>query len=92
MAMRSWHIGKATSSSSVWLQGGPETVFCLHVHIIPRIEVLRLKLHARDMEKPEVLAAVSGQRAWFEALLRRAPHHDEDWGHPGMSSALSQLV
>jgi histidine triad (HIT) family protein len=34
-----------------------QTVYHLHVHIIPRFEGVELKIHARDMEKPEVLAA-----------------------------------
>jgi len=34
-----------------------QTVYHLHVHIIPRFEGVELKIHARDMEKPDVLAA-----------------------------------
>ncbi|HVW57800.1 MAG TPA: HIT family protein [Rhizobiaceae bacterium] len=34
-----------------------QTVYHLHVHIIPRFEGVELKIHARDMEKPEILAA-----------------------------------
>jgi histidine triad (HIT) family protein len=34
-----------------------QTVFHLHVHVIPRFEGVELQRHARDMEKPEVLAA-----------------------------------
>jgi histidine triad (HIT) family protein len=34
-----------------------QTVYHLHVHIIPRFEGVELKIHAREMEKPEVLAA-----------------------------------
>lgn len=34
-----------------------QTVFHLHVHVIPRMEGVPLEIHARDMEKPEVLAA-----------------------------------
>lgn len=34
-----------------------QTVYHLHVHIIPRFEGIELKIHARDMEKPEILAA-----------------------------------
>ena len=36
-----------------------QTIFHLHFHIIPRSEGLQLKFHARDMEKPEVLAAMA---------------------------------
>lgn len=45
----------------VQLNGAPagQTVFHLHFHIIPRAEGLQLKFHARDMEKPEVLAAMA---------------------------------
>lgn len=45
----------------VQLNGAPagQTVFHLHFHIIPRSEGLQLKFHARDMEKPEVLAAMA---------------------------------
>lgn len=38
-----------------------QTVFHLHFHIIPRSEGLQLKFHARDMEKPEVLAAMASK-------------------------------
>jgi len=38
-----------------------QTVFHLHFHIIPRSEGLQLKFHARDMEKPEVLAAMAAR-------------------------------
>jgi histidine triad (HIT) family protein len=34
-----------------------QTVYHLHVHVIPRFEGVDLKIHARDMEKPEILAA-----------------------------------
>ncbi|MGN6583622.1 MAG: HIT family protein, partial [Rhizobiaceae bacterium] len=34
-----------------------QTVYHLHVHIIPRFEGVELKIHAREMEKPEILAA-----------------------------------
>jgi histidine triad (HIT) family protein len=34
-----------------------QTVFHLHFHIMPRFEGLEFKLHAREMEKSEVLAA-----------------------------------
>jgi histidine triad (HIT) family protein len=33
-----------------------QTVFHLHVHVIPRFEGVALKRHSDDMEKPEVLA------------------------------------
>lgn len=33
-----------------------QTVFHLHIHVIPRFEGVDLQRHARDMEKPEVLA------------------------------------
>ncbi len=36
---------------------GGQTVFHLHVHVIPRYEGQPLASHGRDMEKPEVLAA-----------------------------------
>jgi len=47
----------------VQLNGAPagQTVFHLHFHIIPRSEGLQLKFHARDMEKPEVLAALAAK-------------------------------
>ncbi len=47
----------------VQLNGAPagQTVFHLHFHIIPRSEGLQLKFHARDMEKPEVLAAMAAR-------------------------------
>lgn len=47
----------------VQLNGAPagQTVFHLHFHIIPRSEGLQLKFHARDMEKPEVLAAMAAK-------------------------------
>ena len=38
-----------------------QTVFHLHFHIIPRSEGLQLKFHARDMEKPAVLAAMAAK-------------------------------
>ncbi len=38
-----------------------QTVFHLHFHIIPRSEGLQLKFHARDMEKPDVLAAMAAR-------------------------------
>ena len=34
-----------------------QTVFHLHVHLIPRFEGVPLKPHTGAMEKPEVLAA-----------------------------------
>ena len=34
-----------------------QTVFHLHVHVIPRHEGVPLRQHARGMEAPEVLAA-----------------------------------
>jgi len=34
-----------------------QTVFHLHIHVIPRFEGVELQRHAREMEKPEVLAA-----------------------------------
>jgi len=34
-----------------------QTVFHLHVHVIPRFEGVPLKPHTGEMEKPEVLAA-----------------------------------
>lgn len=37
-----------------------QTVFHLHFHIIPRFEGVELHRHAREMEKPEVLAANAG--------------------------------
>ncbi len=33
-----------------------QTVFHLHVHILPRFEGVDLKKHAMEMEKPEILA------------------------------------
>ena len=47
----------------VQLNGAPagQTVFHLHFHIIPRSEGLQLKFHARDMEKPEMLAAMAAK-------------------------------
>lgn len=33
-----------------------QTVFHLHIHVIPRFEGVDLQRHAREMEKPEVLA------------------------------------
>jgi len=33
-----------------------QTVFHLHVHVIPRFEGVALKRHSDDMEKPEILA------------------------------------
>lgn len=36
---------------------GGQTVFHLHVHVIPRHQGVELKHHARTMEKPETLAA-----------------------------------
>ena len=38
-----------------------QTIYHLHFHIIPRSEGLQLKFHARDMEKPEVLAAMAAK-------------------------------
>jgi len=34
-----------------------QTVFHLHIHVIPRFDGVALKRHSDDMEKPEVLAA-----------------------------------
>lgn len=34
-----------------------QTVFHLHVHILPRFEGVDLRKHALEMEKPEILAA-----------------------------------
>lgn len=34
-----------------------QTVYHLHIHVIPRFEGVPLKPHTGDMEKPEVLAA-----------------------------------
>ncbi len=34
-----------------------QTVFHLHVHVIPRFDGVSLKPHTGDMEKPEVLSA-----------------------------------
>lgn len=34
-----------------------QTVYHLHVHVVPRFEGVPLKPHTGDMEKPEVLAA-----------------------------------
>ena len=34
-----------------------QTVFHLHFHIMPRFEGLEFKIHARDMEAPELLEA-----------------------------------
>ncbi|MCG8270530.1 HIT family protein [Aquamicrobium sp. NLF2-7] len=34
-----------------------QTVFHLHVHILPRFEGVELGKHAMEMEKPEILAA-----------------------------------
>lgn len=47
----------------IQLNGAPagQTVFHLHFHIIPRSDGLQLKFHARDMEKPEVLAAMAAR-------------------------------
>lgn len=36
-----------------------QTVFHLHVHIIPVKDGIPLRRHGRDMEKPEVLAALA---------------------------------
>lgn len=36
-----------------------QTVFHLHFHIVPRYEGIPLQAHGRDMEKPEVLAALA---------------------------------
>src|SRR6478752_438769 len=38
-----------------------QTVFHLHVHIIPRFDGIPLKPHAGGMEKPEVLAENAGK-------------------------------
>ncbi|TIP89970.1 MAG: HIT family protein [Mesorhizobium sp.] len=38
-----------------------QTVFHLHVHIIPRFEGIPLKPHSGQMEKPEVLAENAGK-------------------------------
>jgi histidine triad (HIT) family protein len=41
--------------------GAGQSVFHIHFHIIPRYEGLDLKLHAREMEDPEVLARQARQ-------------------------------
>lgn len=46
-----------------------QTVFHLHVHILPRKQGQELKLHAQGMEKPEVLAANAEK---VRAALREA--------------------
>src|SRR6185312_74859 len=38
-----------------------QTVFHLHVHVIPRFEGIALKPHTGQMEKPEVLAENAGK-------------------------------
>ncbi|TIL82020.1 MAG: HIT family protein, partial [Mesorhizobium sp.] len=38
-----------------------QTVFHLHVHVIPRFEGIPLKPHSGQMEKPEVLAENAGK-------------------------------
>ncbi len=38
-------------------EAGGQTVFHLHIHVIPRFEGAALARHSDDMEKPEVLAA-----------------------------------
>ena len=38
---------------------GGQTVFHLHVHVIPRFEGVALKPHSGQMEKPELLAAAA---------------------------------
>jgi histidine triad (HIT) family protein len=52
----------------VQLNGAPagQTVFHLHFHVIPRADGLQLRFHARDMEKPEILAkhAAMVRDAW----------------------------
>ncbi len=45
---------------------GGQTVFHLHVHIIPRIEGVPLKRHEGGMADPEILA---GQAARIRAAL-----------------------
>ena len=38
-----------------------QTVYHLHVHVIPRFEGIPLKPHTGEMEKPDVLAANAGK-------------------------------
>lgn len=38
-----------------------QTVFHVHMHIIPRVSGIDLKLHARGMEAPETLAATAAR-------------------------------
>ncbi|RWK91104.1 MAG: HIT family protein, partial [Mesorhizobium sp.] len=38
-----------------------QTVYHLHVHVIPRFEDIPLKPHSGQMEKPEVLAENAGK-------------------------------
>lgn len=48
---------------------GGQTVFHLHMHVIPRHDGVPLRAHSGAMEKPEVLAA---QAAKIRAALARA--------------------
>lgn len=48
---------------------GGQTVFHLHIHVIPRFEGISLQRHAGEMEKPEILATNAGKiRAALEEL------------------------
>jgi len=48
---------------------GGQTVYHLHIHIIPRFDGIPLQRHSGDMEKPEVLAANAEKvRAALESL------------------------
>lgn len=47
-----------------------QTVYHLHVHVIPRFEGIPLKPHSGEMEKPEVLAANADKiRAALQAAV-----------------------
>lgn len=48
---------------------GGQTVFHLHIHVIPRFEGVVLQRHSGEMEKPEILGANAGKiRAALENL------------------------
>ena len=49
-----------------------QTVFHLHVHVIPRFDGIALKPHSGQMEKPEVLA--ENAEKIRKALAAHAPH------------------